>query len=236
MTTTTENLYVGDGSTVLYSFTFPYIETVDIKVSLDGLDTTAYTLANATTVELDAAPNTGVSIRIYRQTPTDSISAQFFPGSAIRAQDLNDNFEQALYVVQENQTIIENSDAASVVGIANQALSTANQANNTAVAVSGVANTALTTATTANVTATTALSDASTANAEALAARNVADAALNTGSLISDLSNVSGTAPGYQQALVWNGSSWAPGNVASGPGGGGSVLVSVGGSSGCCWG
>jgi hypothetical protein len=32
----TENKYTGNGSTVLYSFTFPYLEVTDIKVSLDG--------------------------------------------------------------------------------------------------------------------------------------------------------------------------------------------------------
>ena len=88
---TTENNFVGDGSTVLYAFTFPYLETADVKVSLDDVDTTAYSLANATTVQMDAAPANGVAVRVYRQTPDASIDATFFPGSAIRAQDLNDN-------------------------------------------------------------------------------------------------------------------------------------------------
>ena len=47
----TENQYTGNGSTVLYSFTFPYLEVADIKVSLDGSLTTGYTLANATTIQ-----------------------------------------------------------------------------------------------------------------------------------------------------------------------------------------
>ena len=34
---TTENNYTGDNSTVLYSFSFQYIDTTDIKVSLDGV-------------------------------------------------------------------------------------------------------------------------------------------------------------------------------------------------------
>lgn len=210
MSSTTENKYVSNGSTVLYSFTFPYINEIDVKVSFNGLDTTAYTLANATTVELDSAPNSGVSIRIYRDTPTDSITSTFFPGSAIRAQDLNDNFEQALYVVQESQTIIENSDAASVTAIANEALATANQANNTANAVGGTANQALTEAGEADTTANQALSDAETANDVAVAARTVADAALNSGSVISDLFDVSATAPTTEQVLAWSGSQWRP--------------------------
>ena len=101
MTATIENIYTGDGSTTLFSFTFPYIETDDVKVSLDGADITTYSLANATTVEVDTAPAQGVKIRIYRETDLSEVKAQFFPGSVIRAQDLNTNFEQTLFVAQE---------------------------------------------------------------------------------------------------------------------------------------
>jgi hypothetical protein len=97
----TENTYTGNGSTTNYSFIFPYLEETDIKVSLDGVLTTAYTLANATTVSFTSAPGNGVAIRIYRETNADTPQATFFTGSAIRAQDLNDNFNQVLYNTQE---------------------------------------------------------------------------------------------------------------------------------------
>ena len=97
----TENTYTGNGSTTLYSFTFPYIETTDIKVSLDGVDTSAYSLANATTVQFNSAPTNGAAIRIYRVTDTASIQANFFAGSAIRAEDLNTDFSQVFYSTQE---------------------------------------------------------------------------------------------------------------------------------------
>jgi len=97
----TQNTYTGDGATVLFSFTFPYLETTDIKVSLDGSVTTAYTLANATTIQFNTAPANGVAIRIFRQTDDSALSAQFYTGSAIRSQDLNDNFTQVIYKVQE---------------------------------------------------------------------------------------------------------------------------------------
>tara|TARA_R100000664_G_C2752464_1_gene139759 strand:- start:739 stop:1608 length:870 start_codon:yes stop_codon:yes gene_type:complete len=101
---TTENNYTGNNSTVLYSFTFPYIDTTDIKVSLDSVVqtlTTHYTLANATQIQFGSAPGTGVKIRIYRDTDTDNKKATFFSGSAIRSQDLNENLDQTLYAVQE---------------------------------------------------------------------------------------------------------------------------------------
>ena len=104
MAATTENIYVGDGSTVLYSFTFPYIDFSDVHVSVDGTDLetpTEYIFANATTLQLTTAPAQDAEVRIYRQTESDDLKAVFFPGSAIRARDLNDNFTQNLYVTQE---------------------------------------------------------------------------------------------------------------------------------------
>ena len=97
----TQNNYTGDGSTVLYSFTFPYLATTDVKVKLDGVNTTAYTLANATTVQLNSAPANGVKIIIFRNTDNDNKKATFYPGSAIKAEDLNNNIDQILYVAQE---------------------------------------------------------------------------------------------------------------------------------------
>lgn len=97
----TQNTYTGNGATVLYSFTFPYLETTDIKVSVNGTPTTAYTLANATTIQFNSAPANGAIIRIYRTTNNDQARAIFFPGSAIRSQDLNDNYTQILYATQE---------------------------------------------------------------------------------------------------------------------------------------
>ena len=97
----TQNTYTGNGSTVLYSFTFPYLETTDVKVTVNGTPTTAYTFANATTIQFNTAPVAGAAIRIYRDTDDASLAATFYSGSAIRAQDLNDNFTQNLYVTQE---------------------------------------------------------------------------------------------------------------------------------------
>ena len=102
MTVTIENTYTGNGSTTDYSFTFPYLDTTDIKASLATVATTAYSLLNATTVRFNSAPGNGVAIRIYRETAFDTPKATFYPGSAIRANDLNDNTLQNLYVNQES--------------------------------------------------------------------------------------------------------------------------------------
>lgn len=103
----TQNNYTGNGSTVLYSFTFPYLDPSDIKIEVNGTLTTAYTLANATTIQFNTAPANGATIRIYRDTDIEQLSATFFPGSAIRANDLNDDFTQALYKAQELEGLVE---------------------------------------------------------------------------------------------------------------------------------
>lgn len=113
----TQNTYTGNGSTVLYSFTFPYLETTDVKVTINGTPTTAYTFANATTIQFTSAPAIGAAIRIYRDTADDSLAATFYSGSAIRAQDLNDNFTQNLYVTQEiNNNSVDISGSNPMVG------------------------------------------------------------------------------------------------------------------------
>lgn len=103
----TQNVYTGNGSSTNYSFTFPYLDSTDIKVLIDGVPTTAFTLANATTISFNAAPANGATIRIYRRTDTDNPEATFYQGAAIRSQDLNNNMLQTLYSVQEwqDQTI-----------------------------------------------------------------------------------------------------------------------------------
>jgi hypothetical protein len=101
---TTQSTYTGNNSTTDYSFTFPYIKEADVKVSLDSVvktQDTDYTFANATTISFGSAPGTGVAIRIFRDTDTENPVTTFFAGSAIRAQDLNDNSNQVLYSAQE---------------------------------------------------------------------------------------------------------------------------------------
>ena len=98
-----ENYFTGDGSQPSFVFTFEYIDEADVKVSLDGAvqATTAYSFANATTILFNTPPADGVEVRIYRDTDVDDLKSTFFAGSSVRAQDLNKNFEQNNFAVQE---------------------------------------------------------------------------------------------------------------------------------------
>ena len=99
----TENLHTGNGSRTNYSFTFPYLKTTDIKASIDGTVTTAFTAGTptATEIQFNTAPANSAVIRIFRDTATDKLAATFFAGSAIKSQDLNESFTQNLYATQE---------------------------------------------------------------------------------------------------------------------------------------
>ena len=48
-----------------------------------------------------------IRVRIYRLTSADANPSTFLQGSTIRAQDLNDNFEQILYIMQERENTLQ---------------------------------------------------------------------------------------------------------------------------------
>ena len=123
-------LYQGDGSTTKYSFAFQYIETSDIAVFLwdettesfqlctqvansaacSG-STTEYYFTSATPVDLTFCVAPGLpptdrpsdfsNVIIIRQTDICQMVAYFYPGSPVRAQDLNNNFTQILLALQD---------------------------------------------------------------------------------------------------------------------------------------
>ena len=192
----TQNNFTGDGSTVLFSFTFPYLDESHIKVSLNGSDTILYTLANATTIQMNTAPANGVAIRVYRETELVDLNSTFFAGSAIRSQDLNDNFLQSLYLTQETRDItVEASDgnipdgsigsskladgAISTPKILDAAVTASKMAVNS-VATASIQDSAVTTAKIAALAvATASLADDAVTNAK------IADTAVNTAQLAS---------------------------------------------------
>jgi parallel beta-helix repeat protein len=96
-----QNTYTGNGSTTLYSLSFLYLDEADVKVTLNGAPTTAFVFVNASTIQFLSAPANGTAIIIYRETDDEETKATFFAGSSIKAVDLNSNFTQFLYSIQE---------------------------------------------------------------------------------------------------------------------------------------
>jgi len=204
---TTEALRNGDGVTVTFNFPFEYLEESDVKVSVDGLvktQDTDYTFSSLTEITFVTAPPSGTgNIRIFRETEIDNLRTQFFAGSAIRAQDLNENFNQTLYVTQEvsdrfidrtqavfqnnvdlsNNKIINLGDGTDAADAVNKGQLDATQNFNDAQLAAKVneattqAATATTQATNASTSATNAANSASAAGTSATNAANSATTA-----------------------------------------------------------
>ena len=113
--------YKGDGVQKLFTFPFTYLSKSDIRVSFwdnktkDYADIadTKWSFANATTVEfVDAPPIPSAvdvfNVRVYRVTDISRMERQFYPGSAIRAEDLNEDFDQLRLAIEEGRCEIPN--------------------------------------------------------------------------------------------------------------------------------
>ena len=96
----TSQTHTSTGGTT-YAITFPYLSTSDIRVTLDGVATTAFSVNNSNQVVLDSAPSNGVVIIIFRETDDSESKLVFSTGSSIKADDLNNAFKQSLYLNQE---------------------------------------------------------------------------------------------------------------------------------------
>jgi hypothetical protein len=96
--------YTGTGAQTFFPFPvgFEYIDTSEIIVEVDRtvVSSSTYTVDN-TGVTFNTAPADGLRILITRQTDIDEARAVFYSSSAIRAVDLNTNFDQSRFSVQE---------------------------------------------------------------------------------------------------------------------------------------
>jgi hypothetical protein len=141
----TKASYTGDGSTVLFSIPFPYIQRSDIVVLVNSVSTSAFTFANATTIQFNVAPLLADSIEIVRETDTATLRALLSVGSSLRASDLNNNFIQGLYVAQESTNVSQEAfnEVQSAKNNAAAAVVTANAAQATSIAAASTANSAV---------------------------------------------------------------------------------------------
>ena len=108
-TTTTGDV---SGNTLGYTFDFPSLAQSDIRVSVAGVLktlTTDYTIeqwsatgSTSNFIQFVNSTKRGTgTVRIFRETPKTGPKASFTSGSAIKADDLNNNQKQAIYVAEE---------------------------------------------------------------------------------------------------------------------------------------
>ena len=194
---TTSNTITATAGQTEFSFSFPYLKKESIKVTIDTVPTTAFTIPdnNPTTVVLNSGATAGQVIVISRLTSTTATPSTFFSGGAIRAKDLNDNFDSILYITQEkeNQTneIIQGGIADGSITsskLADQSVGTAALIDG-GVATVDLADNAVTTAKIADANVTTAkIADANVTTAKIADANvttaKIADANVTTAKIL----------------------------------------------------
>ena len=114
----TQIKYAGDGTRIEFPFQFEYLHFYDVKAAIwndttkEYVDQTSKYVLNdpGTSVIFLTAPEAppesapdGLNIKIYRDTSLDIMASTFYPGSSIRAQDLNENNEQLNFAIVETK-------------------------------------------------------------------------------------------------------------------------------------
>lgn len=98
--------FVGDGSTNKFYFGFDYINKQFVKVQV-GAESSPLTYLTDYTVDdrsvtLTDAPEVGVAIRVYRETPSDRI-VEWADGAFIKASQMTLESLQQLHLIEEAQ-------------------------------------------------------------------------------------------------------------------------------------
>lgn len=109
--------YTGNGTTQNYTFSFPYINQDHIKVRVNGVITTAWSLLSSSTVQFTAAPASGAILEIRRETPKDSAIVNFTDGSVLLERDLDLLATYDLYLAQETKDGLDSSITQTALGV-----------------------------------------------------------------------------------------------------------------------
>ena len=89
------------------SFSIPSNNPTVVDFSALGAATNYQAITGAPLTNHAVNTSNIIRVRVYRFTSADANPSTFLQGSTIRAQDLNDNFEQILYIMQERQNTLQ---------------------------------------------------------------------------------------------------------------------------------
>ena len=92
--------YTADGNTSTFAITFSFIDSTHVKVFLDGVATTNFTVSGSNVV-MNSNPANSVVVMIKRETPTDARLVDFQDGSVLTESDLDKSADQNFFIAQE---------------------------------------------------------------------------------------------------------------------------------------
>jgi hypothetical protein len=163
------NTYTGDGSTLNYSVTFPYIEQAHVVVTLDGVTKTLntdYSFTNSSTITFTTAPSASVVIKFTRSSSRTTRLVDYQDGSTLTEATLDQDGNQSFYMAQEAIDITANNISLSTAtdqwdALNKRITNVANPVNNNdAVNKTYLENTWLSTSDKANLTTVAGISGA----------------------------------------------------------------------------
>ena len=109
--------YIGNGNQTDYTFPFEYNERQDVAVAFWNEEylvwepvTEGWEFLNDTTLRFEEAPENEQKLIIYRCTDIEPLPAEFFPGTPIKARDLNDNFFVLKNAIEEARCGLQRLD------------------------------------------------------------------------------------------------------------------------------
>jgi len=135
--------YTASGSDTDYLFSFEIIKNEDLYVAIyddanrEYVESTNWSRLDSTNIiRFLQAPTAGTEFIIYRLTDVDSLRATFQPGHPVKAGDLNDNFEQLQFAIEDSRCMsggggVTGGGKTTLVQTTNPITQTYNQATNT---------------------------------------------------------------------------------------------------------
>ena len=105
--------YTADGNTSTFAITFSFIDSTHVKVFLDGVATTNFTVSGSNVV-MNSNPANATVVMIKRETPTNARLVDFQDGSVLTESDLDKSADQNFFIAQE---INDESQSALKLGV-----------------------------------------------------------------------------------------------------------------------
>ena len=198
--------YTADGNTSTFAITFSFIDSTHVKVFLDGVATTNFTVSGSNVV-MNSNPANATVVMIKRETPTNARLVDFQDGSVLTESDLDKSADQNFFIAQE---INDESQSALKLGvddtydaqnkrIKNVADPTAGQ---DAVTKNYLENTYLTSSTIANINTLGAISNLGTLASNNTNVNTVATNIASVNTVANDIAKVITVANDLNEAVA----------------------------------
>jgi hypothetical protein len=94
-------VYTGNGVTQQYAVTFPFLERSHVAVTVNGVQSTAFTWVSDSLIRFNVAPANGSTIRVSRNSNRQARLSDFQDAQSLTEASLDFDSRQNFYVAQE---------------------------------------------------------------------------------------------------------------------------------------